>query len=270
MENEKKRTTIGAELSSSTEFDYQSYGGKISFAKKSKNKNGEFTGSVQAYIDQVQIIRPYELRTYANTVNGYTFEPRNTFALSAGYSQIINTRLQLLLQAEITRQQGYLSLPFHRVYFTNFFLRQENLPDSRLKIPVSLTANYFLGDKIIVKTFLRFYKDDWGINSQTASLEVPVKITPFFSVSPSYRYYRQSAADYFAPYREHTLDEKYYTSNYDLAKFNSNFFGANFRYAPPKGIFKIQHFASAELRYGHYTKTVDLNADVVTLLIQYK
>ena len=34
MENEKKGTAFGAGLSSSTEFDYQSFGGNISFSKK--------------------------------------------------------------------------------------------------------------------------------------------------------------------------------------------------------------------------------------------
>jgi hypothetical protein len=31
-----------------------------------------------------------------------------------------------------------------------------------------------------------------------------VKISPFVSVSPFYRYYSQTAAKYFAPYQQHT------------------------------------------------------------------
>src|SRR6185295_5930824 len=37
MENENKGTTIGAGLSFSSEFDYQSFGGNISFARKTQN-----------------------------------------------------------------------------------------------------------------------------------------------------------------------------------------------------------------------------------------
>lgn len=269
-EDEIKRTTVGAEIYSSTEFDYQSFGGKVSIAKKSKDKNSEIAGSLQAFLDQVQIIIPYELRTYANTVGGYTFSPRNTFTAGLSYSRVINKRLQILTQAEVTKQDGLLSLPFHRVYFTNFALRQENLPNSRLRVPVSISGNYFYGDKIVLKGSLRFYKDDWGITSETASLEVPIKVTPFFSVSPYYRFYRQTAAKYFAAYRDHTINEEFYTSNYDLAQFNSNFYGAGFRYAPTKGVLGMQHFGSVELRYGHYKKTVGLNANLVSLLIQWK
>src|ERR1041385_5470259 len=51
MENEKKGTTVGAGLSSSTEFDYQSLGANINFAQKTRNKNGEFSAKLQAYLD---------------------------------------------------------------------------------------------------------------------------------------------------------------------------------------------------------------------------
>jgi hypothetical protein len=63
MENEKKGTTVGAGLSYSTEFDYQSVGANINFAQKTRNKNGELSAKLQAYFDQVTLIYPIELRT---------------------------------------------------------------------------------------------------------------------------------------------------------------------------------------------------------------
>ena len=62
MENQKKGSTVGAGISFSTEFDYQSIGANVSFAQKTKNRNGEFTAKLQEYIDQVKIILPGELR----------------------------------------------------------------------------------------------------------------------------------------------------------------------------------------------------------------
>src|SRR4051812_28513628 len=63
MENAKKGSTIGAGLYSSTEFDYQSFGANVSFAQKTKNRSGEFSAKLQAYLDQVKLIYPIELRT---------------------------------------------------------------------------------------------------------------------------------------------------------------------------------------------------------------
>ncbi len=99
---------------------------------------------------------------------------------------------------------------------------------------------------------------------------MPVKINPFFSISPFYRYYAQTASKYFAPYATHTADHEYYTSNYDFSKFTSNFFGLGFRSAPPKGILGNKHLKTAEMRYGHYSKNVQLNSDIISLNLNFK
>ncbi len=274
VENEKKGTTFGIGLSSSTEYDYQSFGGSISFSKKTRNKNGEFTAKLQAFIDQLKLIAPIELRPpgqqNSEDENNYATTGRSTFAGSLSYSQIINKRLQIMFLADVVQQTGYLSLPFHRVYFADGSVHQENLPDNRFKIPLGFRANYFFGDKFIIKTYYRFYTDDWGLNSHTANIEVPVKVNPFLSVSPFYRYYQQSAIKYFAPYEKHTGLDRYYVSNYDLSKFNSNFFGAGIRIAPPKGVFGIPHLGMLELRYGHYTKNIGMNANIISMNLKFK
>lgn len=270
IENEKKGTTLALGLSSSTEFDYQSFGGNISFSTKTKDGSGEFTAKLQTYLDQVTLIQPVELRTNTMGHEQYGSAARNTFAGSLSYSQIINERLQVMVLADVVQQNGYLSLPFHRVYFKDNTVHQENLPDSRLKIPLGFRANYFIGDNLIIKTYYRYYTDNWGLKSHTVDLEVPIKINSFFSISPFYRYYTQTAAKYFAPFQTHTTAEQYYNSNYDLSKFNSDFYGAGIRFAPPKGVFGMQHFSMLELRYGHYAKNINMSSDIISLNIKYK
>jgi len=253
MENEKNGTTIGAGLSSSTEFDYQSIGVNINFSKKTNNRNGEFTAKAQAYIDKVSLIYPTELRSGGggDDDDDYATTARNSYSGSLSYSQIINQRLQIMFIADLISQKGLLSLPFYRVYFNDNSVQKENLPDTRMKIPLGFRANYFIGDKVILRTFYRYYHDDWGLTAHTVEVETPVKVTPFFSITPFYRYYKQTAVDYFAPYKIHISSSQYYTSNYDLSAFNSNFYGAGIRLTPPKGVFGIQRLNMVELRYGH-------------------
>lgn len=266
-ENEEKGNTFGIGLSSSSEFDYQSFGGNISYSKKTKDKNGEFTAKFQAYLDQVKMILPVELRT--PTAPSGT-ESRNTFAGTLSYSQIINQNLQIMFMADVITQSGYLSLPFHRVYFNDGTVHQENLPDTRLKIPLAVRASYFLGDNVIIRAYYRYYSDDWKLTAHTADLEVPVKLSPFFSLSPFYRYYTQSAVKYFNAYGAHTSAEEFYTSNYDLSRFNSSFMGMGLKFTPAKGVFGIRHFNTIELRYGHYTKTTQMTSDIFSINIKYK
>lgn len=270
MENETKGSTFSLGLSSSSEFDYQSFSGNISFSQKTPNKSGEFTAKFQTYLDQVSLILPAELRVNIQRGDNYETSARNTFAGSISYSQIINERLQIMFLADAVQQKGYLSLPFHRVYFKDGSVHQENLPNSRFKIPLGFRANYFIGDQFIVKTYYRYYTDNWGLKSHSADLEVPIKINAFFSLSPFYRYYTQTAAKYFAPFQTHTIANQYYNSNYDLSKFSSNFYGAGIRFAPPKGIFGFQHLSMLELRYGHYSKNINMSSDIVSLNIKYK
>ncbi|UEG49911.1 DUF3570 domain-containing protein [Ferruginibacter lapsinanis] len=276
MENKQRGTTIGLNASSSTEFDYQSFGLGASFSKKSKDNNREVGIKAQAYLDQVKLIYPIELRTTTSgggrerDDNDYASTARNSFTGSLTYSQIVNQRLQLMFLLDLAYQQGFLALPFHRVILNDNTHKSELLPSSRFKIPVGIRANYFAGDKVIIRTFYRFYHDDWGLTANTADIETSIKVTPFFSVTPFYRYYNQSAIKYFAPYMEHTANDAFYTSNYDLSKFDSHFLGAGIRLAPPKGVFGIQHFSALEIRYGHYNRSNGLNSNIVSLNIKYK
>ncbi|MCD9856048.1 DUF3570 domain-containing protein [Epilithonimonas sp. JDS] len=267
-ENETKGSTIMAGISFSAEYDYQSIGANIGIAQKTPNKMGEFTAKFQAFMDQVKLIAPVELRTAGGENSGTS--GRNTYALSLAYSQIINQNFQLELMTDAVQQTGYLSLPFHRVYFTDGSVHQEALPDKRFKIPLGLRANYFFGDQIIVRAYYRYYTDDWGLRSSTVSLETPVKISPFVSLSPFYRYYSQTGAKYFSPYQQHTSFDDFYTSNYDLSKFNSSFYGAGIRINPKNGIFGVERLSMLELRYGHYTKSIGMKSDIISLNLRFK
>jgi hypothetical protein len=267
IENETKGQSISAGASFSNEFDYKSFGTNIGYSRKTPNKNGEFSAKFQAYFDQVSLIRPIELRG-TDYDDDYPSTGRNSFAGTLSYSHIINKNLQVIFLGDVVTQQGFLSLPFYRVYFQDGSVHQEMLPDNRLKIPLGIRANYFWGDKIIVRTYYRYYTDSWGINSNTANIEVPIKITPFFSVSPFYRFYNQTSSKYFLPFEKHTSGDSFFSSNYDLSQFNSNFFGTGIRLAPPKGVLGIEHFNMIEFRYGHYSKNIGLKADILSINIK--
>lgn len=298
VDNEQKGRSFSLGAYYSREYNYHSLGLNTGTTFKTR-KNGEFGIKLSAYFDEVKMIRPSEFNTVdtiSNNTGGsityttasgrtvtlssgstYTNEesvkipssPRQTYTSSFSFTQIIDTRLQVSLLADLVYQHGYLGLPFHRVYFTDATDTVEHLPSTRFKLPLGLRVNYFLGDNFIIRAYYRYYQDDWGIHSHTASIETPVKISSFFSVAPFYRYYIQTAADYFAAYGLHQKTDIYYTSNYALSSFTSHYFGANLRVAPPAGIFHST-LKILEIRYGHYTQTTDLASDVVSLSLTFK
>jgi Protein of unknown function (DUF3570) len=265
--NKEKNLVVGGTAAFSVESDYQSYGIGTNIAKLSKDKNSEVALKLQAYFDIVDVLYPIELRYRSHS--GIQL-PRNSFSASFTFSQVINHRLQCALMTDLVYQQGLLATKFQRVYFKDNSEEAENLPDQRFKIPIGLRASYFLDDRFIIRMLYRFYTDNWGITGHTASLELPVKISPFVSISPFYRYYTQKGAKYFVPFKEHAPGETFYTSDYDLSTFYSQFYGAGIRFTPQKGIIGITHFAMLEIRYGHYVRNTGLSSDIISLNAQFK
>ncbi|WP_295674737.1 DUF3570 domain-containing protein [uncultured Mucilaginibacter sp.] len=283
VENTKTGNTFGVGAYYSNEYNYKSIGADVHYSVKTDNKAGEFSAKLQGYFDNVTLIYPSELAPISTVIpvtgrhgdgeghrDNFGTSPRKTYSAAFEYSQIINSRLQIAFLADVVGQNGFLSLPFHRVYFSNGNEAIEKLPSTRFKLPLGFRANYFVGDNIILRSYYRYYADSWGTRSNTANLEVAYKISPFFSISPFYRYYTQTAARYFAPYEMQSQASPYYTSNYEYAAFKSQFYGVGFRVAPPGGVFGVKGLHDLEVRYGHYTQTTDLVSDVVSLSLGFK
>jgi hypothetical protein len=292
VEDAIKGSSFGIGAYYSGEYNYKSTGLDLHYSQKTRDKSGEFSAKLQAYFDQVTLIYPSEFipksvvstgSVYVTTASGNSVlsgdgyskpviptSPRNTYTASFAFSQIVNSRLQVMFLSDVVAQNGYLSLPFHRVYFSNKKDTIERLPSSRFKLPLGFRLNYFLGDNIILRSYYRYYTDTWGTKANTADLEIAYKVSPFFSVSPFYRYYAQSAARYFAPYEQNSPTQQYFTSNYEYAKFTSSFFGVGVRFVPTGGVLGWQSLHDLEIRYGHYSQSTNLSSDVVSFAFGFK
>jgi hypothetical protein len=244
------------------------------YSKQSKNNNREL--KIQASFDydkwalyyKISKLYPVELKGKGDLVDT---DKRYSYNLSFAYKQILTKRLQTQLSAEFIYQTGLLSTPFHRVYFVEESeAKLERLPDHRLRVPLTMRLNYFVFDRLIIRSLYRFYFDDFNINAHTFNLELPLKITNFFSVYPFYNYHLQTAAQYFKTYKEHLLSEQYYTSDYDLSNLYSTEWGGGIYYSPVAGIAKFRTKKTAgyifirkfELRYAYYKRSTGLHANI--------
>lgn len=266
--DEESGNSFGFSGSYSTEYDYTSLGAGFNLTRVSQDKNRQFDLKLQAFLDTWKVILPIELR--ALSPGEANSQSRNSFSGSFAVSQVINPKLQALLLIEPQFQTGLLATKYQRDFFTNGSEKAETLPDTRYKLPVGLRLNYFPIDQFIVRTFYRYYTDNWGIHAHTAEIEVPVKISPFVSFSPFYRYSSQNGTRYFAAYGKHDPAERYFTSDYDLSTLNSNFLGAGIRLAPPNGVLGLQRVSVVELRYGHYSRSTRLVSNIFTLNLKVK
>lgn len=219
------------------------------------------------YLAPVKLIYPEELR-YKEWEDEHN---RTSFNASLGFSHVINRRLVFGLFPGIAYQYGLLSTPFHRVYFQETGeARVEHLPDNRLKVPVGMQLNAFLGRQWILRSYYRFYWDDFGLVAHTGNLEGICKISPYVSLSGFGRYYTQSGIDYFRPFREHDVSAEFYTSDYDLSDFHSLEAGIGFTYRPLSGLFSGFLFREVALRYGYYHREDGLYSHVFSTSFNFR
>ena len=267
--------TFGARIGASAEYDYYSGTAGFDYGWSSKNKNTTIGLSGQAFIDQWVLIYPIELRGQGQLV---PTKNRQSYNGSLTLSQVLNKRMQISLQAEAIYMNGLLSTPFHRVYFQEQDLAKvEQLPSTRLKIPIGLRFNYFVTENLLARLSYRYYQDDWGVQGHTASIELPVKLNRFLSVYPFYRYHMQTGADYFKPYKQHTLNQEFYTSDFDLAELTSQTYGLGLRYSPVNGLgsTKIPFskrkmlVKSFDIKYSHYRRSTGLNSNIISLGVSF-
>ncbi len=293
--NKRKGITKGIIAGFSAEYDVKS--GSIGglYNLNSKDNNRELGIKAVYYFDNWQLIFPTELRGMSST----TLETniRHSMNLSLTGSSVINKRLALSLTSDFVYQTGLLSTPFHRVYFAGQSLdpfaltiapslaNLEKLPSSRVKIPVGLRLNLFPSDYFIIRSYYRYYWDNWNVQGHTAKLEIPIKLSESLRLNPFYRYHRQSKAQYFAPIFQHANTEEFYTSDFDLSGFSSNQFGAGLdisplfgiaRYRSPLNRDKAGMLKNIELRYAYYIRSPldggedgKLNAGIFSLALNF-
>ena len=136
-----------------------------------------------------------------------------------------------------------------------------------------MRMNYYASNHLIVRTYYRYYWDDWGVQGNTVGIELPIKINRFMAIYPHYRFHTQTAANYFAPYKEHSINSEFYTSDHDLAALNSHNYGLGLLYSPSGGIFKIKRplkkeshivLKSLDLKYSHFNRSTGLSADIIS------
>lgn len=284
-----------AKLSVANEHDYFSLGLGGGYTKLFNEKNTEISLNANVYLDTWKPIYPIELRksnlsqygiitgntNYNPIFTEFSSKSRNSYSAGFSFSQILSKRLQGALMFDFVNQQGLLSMPFQRVYFNDVadsFIEDfqladaiEQLPDNRTKLAVGGRLNYYINEIFALRTYYRYYSDDWGVNSNTASIEMPIKITAKFTLYPSYRYYDQTAADYFAPYEQHISTEKYYTSDYDLSKYSADQYGFGITYTDIFAKAHINKFGlkSVDLKFNQYERNTGLKASIVTAGLKF-
>jgi hypothetical protein len=274
----KSRVRAGVNSGISIESDYLSIPAGLSVNHNNASGSREISASLQCYFDDLRwgllgfnrgrpvgLIYPVELRD----TNWSSTYRRNSYNLSLAFYQVINEKTQFALFPELVFQKGLLCTPYHRVYFDDGKTeRVEKLPDERWKFPLGIQVNFFAGRRLIIRSYYRYFMDNFGIKAHTVQVETPVKISPGLTISPLLRWYVQTAAWYFRSYKAHDPGEQYYTSDYDLSRFTSYKAGLTVRYARQTDLSEHYLFNTLTLRYAFYRRSDGLVGNILSLMME--
>ena len=253
-----------------------------------------FQTNVKSYFYGVSVIDKEGISTgnyMPSKFKDFTSVNRNSYSGSISFSQILSKRLQFSVFLDYVIQEGLLSNPLQRVYFNdveNYYIGNKNaianytssqnisvfhladdierLPSQRIKTPLGLRVNYYINEVFVLRSYYRYYTDNWGVRSNTFQFELPIRFNMKWKLTPIYRFYDQTAVDYFAPYDQHNSSSSYYTSDYDLSAFSSNQLGASLTYTDIFSSLKVFDFGlkTVSLRFQNYKRSDGLSAFIIT------
>jgi len=224
---------ITPQFSYSQEHDYISYGGALNYSLDLNQKNTSLNlGWAHAW----DSVLPYR-GTYI-TEN----QQKDTDDLFIGVNQTLGPKTVLAVTFTFRNSHGYLNDPYRGVLFDDYpqadlnnpSLFPENRPTFRQSyIPYASVVQYVTPLRASVEGAYRFYDDTFGIRAHTVDLSWHQKIGRRFLVSPVFRYYWQTAADFYAPQFpgdpsnpfDPTPIPTYYSADYRLSKLETFTFG---------------------------------------------
>ena len=213
------RHALKAGVSYSTESDYQSLGASLQDTITFNNKNTELVFGL-AYTDDT-----------VGAAGSDLSEKKKVYDAFVGVNQVIDARTLLQFNVGLSKKEGFLSDPYKRVMFEGeegvFF---ENRPSDKLEqIIFTQLTRELIPDSLSAELSYRFGHNDQGSVSHTATVALyKYLFNKRLVVRPSFRFYDQSAVDYYAT--EFSGDPEFYSSDYRLAAEQTFTYGLQLRW----------------------------------------
>jgi hypothetical protein len=199
----------------SFEKDYFAVNGGLGGQLEFNEKNTTLSSGLGVSIDSIDPVDSDEFPLRPD------HEKKQTYSAFAGISQVL--RRNIAVQSTLTYQlgHGFLSDPYKQA-----LVEGEPLADSRpdLRHQIAWLSRYRHHFSSVNGSFhanYQFYWDDWSITAHSLEFAWYQSLFEAFRLIPSFRYYSQGQADFYAPYYEQPRSDGLYSSDYRLSPFGA-------------------------------------------------
>ncbi len=169
-----------------------------------------------AYSQSNDDITPFEAILFGRIQSA----SKKTQSFNLGYSKVLNKISLIQFGLGLSEDTGYLSDPYKI---------DDARPTSRTRYTAIVRYRYFVKKSNGAVHFdYRYYSDDWNVNSHTFKLAWHKNITEKIQLVPSIRYYSQTEANFYEPYKVAANTNPYYSSDYRLSPYGTVSLGLQF------------------------------------------
>lgn len=189
-------------------------------------------------------------------------EGKNVVDVVLSLSQVIDKKTIARFNYSLSHASGYLNDPYKFVSVVQnrtdpdpgepTAYLYENRPRTRNKQAVFGQVRRFIAGNTVDLSY-RYFWDDWGINSHTVDVFYRQSLGRRFALQPHLRWYKQSEADFFAPYLLNgTATPEYASADYRLAPFTAYTLGLKF-------IFPVNRLVTMSVTGEYYYQSGDVS-----------
>lgn len=153
-------------------------------------------------------------------------EELDTTTTSFSIAQVLSPQLVATATYDLTFLDGFQA-NMYRTVVAGGNVERERVPKTRLRHAIFASVRGFIpATRTTVAPGYRYYRDDWGVISHTPELRVVQQVIPGIDMQGRYRYYRQTAADFFKEiYNSNDpAMEPFLTNDGKLERFRSHWF----------------------------------------------
>jgi len=268
--------TLSFEYARSEEDDYLSDAFSLRLRSELFEDNTTITAGVSVELDKI-LNRPFFW---------FDGDPnKDTVELTLGVSQLLSTRTILDVTFGYAHADGFLSDPYRAISRIDERGRTrntpENRPDKQDRYVAKVAARHAFPDiDAALSGSYRFFANSDDLEGHTFELKWIQQVTEELSITPYFRYYQQSSADYYyssltgtgivgVPFP--TPDDSYYSADYRLAALDAITYGIRFAYEPRKDLTVDLQFERYEMsgRKSDTPSEFFPTANVVSLGVQW-
>jgi hypothetical protein len=198
------QVSVGAKVSG--EDDFYSATVNASIARDFNEKNTTLSFGLYDEFDSLRPIggAPLPASDYALSVKTGD-KTKDGVGVLLGATQVMTRNWLFEFNISVDRFKGYLNDPYKITSIIDTTgnttgYEYESRPDQRTRKSAYWENRVAWSSQLSMAVSLRYMNDNWGVSSDTAQLHFHWSLSDVRYIEPSFRWYRQTAADFYTPF----------------------------------------------------------------------